>query len=674
MLPDRPPRHDVFISYVRDNAAQVERLASDLERSGVSVWLDRASLVAGERWAEAIVAAIRSGAFFLPCFSAEYQRRERTYMAEELHVARAVLAERTVDRPWCIPLLLDATSAADVGLAADPLLGALHAVAMWPDWADGLRRVLQTVSPERAFGSCRNALPARAAAPLSAAPLLALDFGTSNSLMAYRNDASQWVPIRTLDGRTAFPSVVTFSEAWDYWVGAEAVEAAQRLPERCVRHIKRVLARGGQVHLGHKVFDAVTLASLVIRHMKDCAERQLGVRVEQVVAAAPVAHGRHQRAALRQACERAGLTVTRSIGESTAAGLLAARWAAQSGSTEDDALVLVVDIGGGTTDLTLLELARSDDDWQFETLETRGDKELGGMDYDESYQQFLFRRYIEPLVRHGMPWSDRDERRLALLATQAKHSLAGQAACTVTLTDVELQPGEPDGRLQMHVTRGDLETAGAHLDKRLLPLFEPLDRLAKTYARSAQPLAAVLLAGQGAKNWSVSTLIRRRYPKVPLITEYQDNAVAQGLALQGEVLDGRRKDYLLLDVTNLTLGVFCASVDETDGLKSKDRVLQFELRSDAPGEWATLVPTGTSIPWRSQTDAAASGPGNLRVKFGEWSGSPVSATELAIVSCELPAGPQLLRIVVELDAGYKLHLSVHDAKRSAPLGSLTIAY
>ena len=482
-----------FVSYVRDNAPQIERLASDLKRAGVQVWLDRDSLVAGERWREAIVAAIETGGFFLPCFSREYLLRERTYMDEELQVARAVLASRTVERPWCIPLLLDETSPAKVGLTRDPKLGALQCVAMWPDWAEGLRRVLATLSPERAFGLCLNALPLATDRPLPVAPLLALDFGTSNSLLAYRDNSSRWVPIKAADGRSFFPSVVTFAENWDYWVGAEAMEAAHRYPERCIQNIKRVLARGGEVQIGHKCFDAVILASLVLRHMKNCAERQLGVPIEEVLSAAPVEHGRRQRTALGEVCRQAGLRVIRVVGESTAGGMLAAQWAAASGR-KDDTLVLVVDIGGGTTDLTLFELAFVDGEWQFDVLETSGEMELGGMDYDSAYHAFLHDRYIVPLIARGMPWSAADDRRLAMLASQVKHMLSGQISCHVVLPDTELRPGEP-GPLEMHVSRGDVKAAIAPLDQRLLEHFIRLDASPQALSEAG----AVLLAGQGAR-------------------------------------------------------------------------------------------------------------------------------------------------------------------------------
>ena len=111
-----------FVSYVRDNSSEVERLVRDLRSAGVEVWYDRDSLKAGSRWAEAIAAGIESGGFFLACFSKEYASRERTYMDEELVVARALMAQRRDDRSWLIPLLLNGCTPGGVGLLTDPVL------------------------------------------------------------------------------------------------------------------------------------------------------------------------------------------------------------------------------------------------------------------------------------------------------------------------------------------------------------------------------------------------------------------------------------------------------------------------------------------------------------------------------------------------------------------------
>lgn len=679
----------VFVSYVRENSLEVQRLAADLARAGVEVWLDRDSLTAGERWADAIVAAIQAGSFFLPCFSREFVLRERSYMEEELHVARAVLASRRLDRPWCIPLLLDRSSPSDVGLNDDPVLGALHCVSMWPDWADGLRRILQTVSPERSFGRCLNSLPTPTADPLATAPLLCLDFGTSKSLLAYRDRDSKWVPVRAIDGRSLFDSVVTFSENWDWWAGAEAVEAARIRPERCVQNVKRILARAGDVVLGHKRFDAVTVASLLIRHMKDCAERQLGQPIREVLIAAPIRYSRGQRAALRAACQLAGLEVMRIIGESTSGGILAAEWASKAGvvlNADAQVLVLVVDIGGGTTDLTLLELASGDGDWQFEVLDTSGDLELGGMDYDIAFQTLLFDRQLRPLVDRGLPWSERDERRLRLLTIQLKHALAENASCAASLSDLELQPGE-SASLSIVATRGDLEASGARLNARVMSLLDPLDKLAKSEAERwatykhvsfddlerpdfvrpplqtvAQPLAAVILAGQGARYWSLATQLRKRYPQTPIVSTYQDSAVAQGLALQGEVLDGRRKDYLLLDATTLNLGLRCRSVERTNEKGTEKEkttpVLRLSLKKEDPFEWFVLIERGRTIPTLSSVEAVVDGPGTLQVIFGEWVHSPTTAETVSALNCEIPVGPQQLTLKADIDANGTTHLSV----------------
>lgn len=654
-----------FVSYVHDDSAAVRRLVGDLRRAGVAVWIDRDSLRAGERWAEAIERAIRGGAFFVACFSRAYVRRERRYMDEELAVARAVLADRSIGRDWLLPLLIDEVSPEAAGLTRDPSLAPLQTVAMAPDWGDGLRRLLATVSPERAFGRCLNALPTRTTPALAGdLPLLSLDFGTATSLLAYRDARATWVPIRGADGRSFHPSVVTFDEHWDYWVGAEAVEAARQRPLRSVSNLKRALARGSEIAVEHKRFDAVTLASLVIRHLKACAEQQLGRAVRRVLAAAPVEHGQAEQEALLAACALAGLEVVRVINESTAAGLLAAVWAAPR-QPRDDALVLVVDVGGGTTDLTLIELAWVTDEWQFEVLATTGSAELGGMDYDQAVFGHLRRTCVEPWIARGAAWSAADDRRLAALAREAKEALSATDPCRVTLPDVEVAPGELEP-LHLVLSRAALAAAIAPLDARLEALFDALVA-SRDWPRGRVP-HAVLLAGLGARHWSVAAMVERRFPRSERVSRFQDSAVAQGLAIQGEVLDGRRKDHLLLDVTNRAIGVRCRRLPA----RRKDRnaappwetppehELWLTPADDRSQVWHTLIARHTTIPTRFHAEAMAEGPATLRVRFGEWAGEPLQVHPLAELECRIAPGRRALRVEAQVDANGDRILMVND--------------
>ncbi len=660
-----------FVSYVRDNSSEVERLVRDLRSAGVEVWYDRDSLKAGSRWAEAIVAGIESGGFFLACFSKEYASRERTYMDEELVVARALMAQRREDRSWLIPLLLNGCTPGGVGLLTDPVLGALHCVSMSPEWADGMRRILETVSPERSFGRCLNALPAQQSRISgTAAPLLALDFGTSQSLLAYRGDNLEWVAIRGSDGRSFHPSVVTFADNWDYWVCAEAADAATRRPERSVAHIKRLLARDAEIGIGHKRFDAVTIASLVIRHMRACAERQLGVPVERVVASVPADYSQPQKAALVRACEQAGLKIARLIAEPTAAALLTSDWlrerphlSPRKNDGDDDVVVLVVDVGGGTTDVSVVEVASIEEDRQFEVLVTIGDNELGGMDYDSAIHAFIRESIIDPLVRKGMCWTPIDDQRLLLYVRQAKEALSRSEHCAIVIPDVETRPGRLE-TLTLDVDRSSLTGALKALDARLHKLIDgALSAIRQVQGTAGPPtIGAVLLGGQGSKLWTIAESLQSRFVGIDIEKQYQENAVSLGLSSQSAVLDGRRGDLLLINCT--TRGVGIRYRDELAATDDKlEPTHEISLSPDKNKKIASLISADTSIPTIRVLTFKASGPGHLSIDLLELDKAAQPTCLLSTLQTDLPVEDSVLQLVVDIDANDNLHFRLKDRER-----------
>lgn len=558
----------VFVSYVRQNQTQVERLARDLRIAGLEVWLDRDNLAAGAVWGEAIAQAIRSGAAFVACFSRDYLSRKHTYMDEELQVARTLLLTGGVARTWFIPIVLDDCSPSDVGLLNDAAFARLHCVSMAPDWLDGLRRILTVLSPTRAMGNRLNRLPAHRLPAQTEVPLLSLDFGTSNSLLAWRGNDSSWHPIGDPDGRTLHPSVVTFADNWDYWVGFEAMAAAAVRPDRAVFNIKRLLGQSRETQIGQKRFDSVTLAALVIRYLRDCAEALFGRQVEEVITAIPSGYSLAQSGRVVQACELAGLKVMRIIPEPNAAGIVTF----DSIRTRHDLLttptnahdlpgarILVIDMGGGTSDISLEEISDIDGDWQIEVVESSGDNELGGMDYDVAVYDFLKVKFVTPLSRHRLRWTPHDDRRLMLLARECKEALSRQDVFEATLSDVELQPGQL-GTLLLPITRAEMAEAVRSLDARLLKHVESVTQGLGPY----DPISAIILGGQGARCWSVANLLRCRFPSTEIISNYQENAVSLGLAIYANVLEGKCQNLLLLDAITHGVGVRCQSTAPSD--------------------------------------------------------------------------------------------------------------
>jgi len=663
-----------FVSYVRDNTPEVERLVRDLRLAGVEVWFDRDALKAGGRWAEAIVAGIEAGGYFLACFSKEYASRERTYMDEELAVARAVLRQRSDGDAWLIPLLLNRCTPSDVGLAADPVIGAVHCVAMFPDWADGMRRILDTVSPERSFGRRLNTMPG-AARPRAdgKAPMLALDFGTSHSLLAYRDEMLEWSAVRGADGRSLHPSVVTFADNWDYWVCSEGAEAASRRPDRSVQHIKRLLAAGREVTVGHKRFDAVTLASLVIRHLRDCAEQQLGVPVEQVITSAPAEYNWEQQAALVSACERAGLKVYRLIPESNAAGLLVSDWVKERPDIrkrlevefQGDMPVLVVDVGGGTTDISVVLVSLLDGDFAHEVLLTIGDNELGGLDYDAAIHSVIRAAYIDPLIAKGLRWTAADDQRLQLQARHAKEMLSRSERFSLVVADLETRPGQLE-TMTFPVDRESLFGALGRLDERLRGL---IDVAVSAYAesdasRDSPTIRAVILGGQGSKVWTIAEFLRRRFAGLEVESRYQESAVSLGLSAFASVLDGRRSDLLLLNATTRGAGFRFRKrlpvADDKDVLSPRYDV---SLVAQQDNEIALLFKAGTTIPTKLITAFRTRGPGELRIDLLELNRAQQPVSTLATLRAALPDGDMTLTLDVEVIDGPTFIYQLQDRDR-----------
>jgi len=662
----------VFVSYVRDNAALVDRLVRDLRQAGVTVWLDREAIVPGQPWHTAIEQAIRGGAFFLACFSQEYLGRSRTYMDEELALARWMLTQQDPAPGWFLPVLLNHCSEEAVGLRTDARLRTVQVVSLAGDWADGVRRLVGVLSPAHAYGRCRNAPVTAPGPPAPAAgrgALLAIDFGTSYTLAAYQSPDRQWVAVTDEQGRALQPSAVTFADDWDYFVAWEALAAAQHRPDRVALNIKRRLVTGEDQAIGHKRFDPVTLSALVVRHVCALAQRQTGVAPRQVLVSRPADFSAAQCTALRQVFERAGLQVVRMVAEPNVAAFVAEAWA-RARPVQRDALggigegtLVVVDVGGGTTDVSVVELANVDGEVQVHVQAVAGDNALGGMDYDAQACAALHASGVAPRLGRGLVWGPVEAHRLRLESTRAKEALAKSTRFTVQLADVEVAPGEL-ATLDLVLTRQAFRQAVAPLDQRLAALVDEV--LARCSARAwrAAP-SAVLLAGQGARIFTIAEYLRRRFAGLEIVTQFQESAVSRGLAAQAAVLDGLRPDLLLLDATSRPILLRVA------------RVLVPTPGDDLGAPAAALSPVGadnrallilvakdTTIPWKYEARIQATQAGTLAFEFIEGDRRDHRQVEpLANVAGVAAQAGETFRLTVDIDANATVQFLI---ERTAP--------
>jgi molecular chaperone DnaK (HSP70) len=677
----------VFISYVRDNSEIVDRLVRDLRHAGVTVWLDRDAIQPGARWNEALEAAIRHGGFFIACYSREYLARTATYMDQELALAKWLLSQQRMPHNWFLPVLLNDCKPGELGLKTDDRLRTIQLVAMAGDWHDGLRRILGVVEPERSFGRCVSSpVPEQTRAtkpPEAQVKLLAIDFGTSFSMVSYHSAAGGWQAIRDRQGRALQPSVIVFSDNWDYFAGWDALSAAQHRPERALFNIKRRLGKDQDFEVGHKRFDPVTMAALMIQYLRDCAEYELGYSVRNVVVSRPADFSARQTHALTNACSRAGLSIVRIVAEPVAAALVAMEWAKVRPADANDArdcTVVVVDVGGGTTDVCVVNIAELfQGEFSVEVIAVGGDNELGGMDYDEAAFLALKSKVIEPRVRAGMSWSQVDDHRLRVEVARAKAELGKAPVFRLKLTEIETAPGEL-GVLEMELDQRTFREASRALDARVASLVDSvLAQLAVEQSRPAHssPFAAVLLAGQGGRIFTIAEYLRRRFPTQEIISTFQENAVSRGLSRQGGVLAGTEKGVLLLDVIlrPILVRVIKMWPKREEDKERPSLIGEVSTRMTDNQLLSPMVGIATTIPLRVTEIFRAANAGTLTFDIVEGDRTAKVATDvLASLTVESVSEGDEFELMVDIDANGTPHFTVYDRKTHSQLAAARYSY
>ena len=414
------------------------------------------------------------------------------------------------------------------------------------EWRTSLR-----VGEERRIGR----VPPAAARGLR--PMLALDFGTCTTLAAVLDMDSDVHVVPAQDGRAFVPSVVNFDTNWDYVVGGEALELDRMRPTGTAWYPKRGLGSPTGFTIYDKSLTAEFVSSLILRSVQKNAEEFVGEPIRNVVASYPASFSIAQTNALQQALDLAGLDVVRFIPEPSASGLLG-----PEGSPRRIEDMLIVDIGGGTLDVAVYE----NSDGVSEVKATYGDGRLGGIDYDEALENLLLERVRAHLGTDTLPPFVRNQVRRE--AMRAKHVLSTRDACEVIISDLEGDGGAYHD-LQLRLDRSSFEQAVKHLDLRvadaiMAAMRERLGADPQSGRRDRELIAAlrelkhVMLCGQGTRLPSLVRTISSITP-APLITSYQNDAVVQGLARQAGILQGLRKNQLLLDTLQQGIGILVES-------------------------------------------------------------------------------------------------------------------
>ena len=371
------------------------------------------------------------------------------------------------------------------------------------------------------------------------AKVIGIDLGTTNSCFAVMEGGEPTV-ITNQEGARTTPSVVGFAKNGERLVGQLAKRQAVSNPENTIISIKRHMGTDYKVNVEGKSYTPQEISAMILQKIKADAEAHLGEPVKQAVITVPAYFTDSQRQATKDAGTVAGLEVLRIINEPTAAAL------AYGVDKGEDGKILVFDLGGGTFDVSILELGEG----VFEVLATSGNNHLGGDDFDQRIMDYLINEFKKET---GIDLSNDKlaDQRLKEAAEKAKIELSGVASTQINLPFITADATGPK-HLDVTLTRAKFDELTRDLVEATI---EPTRKAMKDAGLSASEIDKVLLVGGSTRIPAVQEAIKRELGKEPTKNINPDECVAIGAAIQGGVLVGEVKDVLLLDVTPLSLGI-----------------------------------------------------------------------------------------------------------------------
>ncbi|MEA5646796.1 MAG: molecular chaperone DnaK [Cutibacterium granulosum] len=367
-----------------------------------------------------------------------------------------------------------------------------------------------------------------------------IDLGTTNSCVAVLEGGEPTV-IANAEGARTTPSVVAFTNAGEVLVGEVAKRQAVTNVDRTIRSVKRHMGTDWKVSIDEKDYRPQQISAYVLQKLKRDAEAYLGEPVTNAVITVPAYFSDAQRQATKEAGEVAGLTVDRIVNEPTAAAL-----AYGLDKTEKDQTVLVFDLGGGTFDVSLLDISEG----VFEVKATNGDNNLGGDDWDQRIVDWLVKRFKDA---NGIDLgADKmAKQRLQEAAERAKIELSQTSETQINLPYITAGSAGPL-HLDEKLTRAEFQRMTSDLLERCRT---PFNAVMKDAGLNVSQIDEVILVGGSTRMPAVSDLVTELAGKEPHKGVNPDEVVALGASLQAGVLKGEVKDVLLLDVTPLSLGI-----------------------------------------------------------------------------------------------------------------------